>query len=160
VIVGITYGILIGFASTSTSDEATEWVATGAGIALVIADIVVIVGLIGAVGHYLVGTKLQDTAMSAAGKTNGSDVPAVEPSDTAAVEETDPTPPVMRRIRDLAPGDRLVEDDGTVVTVLSVPDTFGAQFSVPVRVPSGNQGIRRWPSSAGDELVQLAPPDE
>ena len=67
-------------------------------------------------------------------------------------------PPGMRRIRDLVAGDRLIEDDGSVVEVRSAPDTFGGKLSVPVRVASGLHGIRRWPASQGDNFVQLAPP--
>jgi hypothetical protein len=64
----------------------------------------------------------------------------------------------MRRIKDLSAGDRLIEDDGTIVEVTSALDTFGGQFRVVVIGPSGMKGIRRWPSSKGDHFVPLAPP--
>lgn len=73
----------------------------------------------------------------------------------AEEDRADAAPPGMRRIRE---GDRLIEDDGTIVQVTSAPDTFGGQFRVPVIVPSGMKAIRRWPHSKGDDFVQLAPP--
>jgi hypothetical protein len=64
----------------------------------------------------------------------------------------------MRRIRDLSAGDRLIEDDGTIVEVTSALDTFGGQFRVVVIGPSGMKGIRRWQHAKGDDFVRLAPP--
>ena len=76
---------------------------------------------------------------------------------TVTADAADAAPPGMRRIRDLSAGDRLIEDDGTIVEVTSALDTFGGQFRVVVIGPSGMKGIRRWLPSKGDHFVRLAP---
>ena len=91
-----------------------------------IAGIVVIAGLVVAIGHYLQATVLQD--IEALDREMDSFDPEEETSEPVSTAGIDLTPPGVRRVKDLAPGDRLIEDDGTIVTVMSVPDTFSGDL--------------------------------
>ena len=77
---------------------------------------------------------------------------------TVTADTADAAPPGMRRIRDLSVGDRLIEDDGTIVEVTSALDTFGGQFRVVVIGASGMRGYSPLATLQGQRLRRAGAP--